>query len=150
MKPPLYGAQKHWHQDGFYFDITPPEKGITVWIALCDAHKENGCLRYIPGSHKLGLLPHHQPDNNPALAQVTNDCIEVEKSVDVPAQRGDVIMHHFHTVHSSGQNRSTDSRIAYAAHWLGKECTGTGASWSKSYPLRAEYNRLIKVESLRI
>lgn len=150
MKPPLCGAQKHWHQDGFYFDITPPEKGITVWIALCDAHEENGCLRYIPGSHKTGLRPHKQPENNPALAQIGKDDIDVEESVSVPAKRGDVILHHYHTLHSSGENQSSDSRIAYATHWLGKNSTGTGASWFKSYPLREEYWRLIREESLRL
>lgn len=150
MKPSLFGAKKHWHQDGYYYDISPPENGITVWIALCNAHEENGCLRYIQGSHKLGLLPHTQPGGNPALVQVSLENVDLEKSVAVPANRGDVILHHYHALHGSGPNLSSESRIAYASHWLGKDSTGAGASWHKTYPLREQYWQLIKTESLKL
>lgn len=35
-----------------------PFQLITYWIALDEATLENDCMRFIPQSHKLGLLPH--------------------------------------------------------------------------------------------
>ncbi|MDB4634467.1 phytanoyl-CoA dioxygenase family protein, partial [Rubripirellula sp.] len=45
------------HQDGYYFMITPCE-AVTMWLALDEVDDENGCIRYLPGSHRNGLLPH--------------------------------------------------------------------------------------------
>src|ERR1700741_3593412 len=42
-----------WHQDSFYsgLHLTP---STTAWIALTPSHRQNGCMRVIPGSHRLG------------------------------------------------------------------------------------------------
>ena len=58
MKPPQFGSAKPYHQDNFYFQCDPGDHVITAWIALDDVGKENGCLRYIDGSHKGPILPH--------------------------------------------------------------------------------------------
>jgi len=150
MKPPLFGAGKHWHQDAFYFDVDPPEGGVTVWVALTDAHERNGCLRYLPGSHKNGLLHHELPDNNPALAQADTGNLDLQNAVAVPARRGDVILHSYRTLHSSGPNRSGDGRVGYASHWVGRGVNGAGVSWYKRYPVRDDYHRLVGEEALRI
>lgn len=101
-------------------------------------------------SHKQGLLPHTQPDDNPALPQANSENLNTDDAVTVPAKRGDVILHHYHALHSSGPNHSPNSRIAYATHWLAKLEGGAGASWYKRYPLREEYNRLIEEEQLAL
>ena len=46
-----------WHQDSTYFPLDPAVQ-ITAWIALTDSVEENGNVKYIPGSHKLGQLRH--------------------------------------------------------------------------------------------
>ena len=46
-----------WHQDYSYWTRTKPIAHLTCWIALDDASEENGCLHYIPGSHRWPLLP---------------------------------------------------------------------------------------------
>ena len=45
------------HQDNFYFKLSPPQV-ITAWLALDPTDEENGCLRYVTGSHQRGLRPH--------------------------------------------------------------------------------------------
>src|SRR4051794_36786996 len=56
-KPPKKGGVVAWHQDYSYWTRTIPIAHITCWCALDDATAENGCLNYIPRSHKWGLLP---------------------------------------------------------------------------------------------
>ena len=56
-KPPRIGQATPPHQDGYYFMIEPVE-GLTMWLGLDYADEENGCLRYVRGSHKKGLREH--------------------------------------------------------------------------------------------
>ena len=62
-KPPRVGKQTPWHQDGQYWPIQPLAT-CTVWVALDDSTTENGCLRYIPGSHRNKILWSHEASNN--------------------------------------------------------------------------------------
>ncbi len=48
-----------WHVDQSWFETDPLDAFATVWVALEDVDQSNSCLRFIPGSHKLGrILPH--------------------------------------------------------------------------------------------
>jgi len=56
-KPAKRGGVVAWHQDYSYWTRTKPIAHLTCWCGLDDSTKENGCLQYIAGSHKWGLLP---------------------------------------------------------------------------------------------
>ena len=56
-KPPKIGKETPAHQDGYYFKLSPNE-AVTMWMALEDVDEENGCVRYVKGSHKTGMRPH--------------------------------------------------------------------------------------------
>jgi len=60
-KPARHGGVVAWHQDYSYWTRTIPMQHLTMWVGLDDASQENGCLQYIPGSHRWGLL------NKPSL-----------------------------------------------------------------------------------
>ncbi|MHA1529890.1 MAG: phytanoyl-CoA dioxygenase family protein, partial [Alphaproteobacteria bacterium] len=64
-KPALDGKKTPWHQDGQYWPIRPLAT-CTVWIAIDAATPGNGCLRYIPGSHKANRLMAHEQKNDPS------------------------------------------------------------------------------------
>ena len=66
-KPAGAGLEIPWHQDGQYWPIRPLAT-CTVWIALDDSTPENGCMRYIPGSHRARTIYHHRLDERPDLA----------------------------------------------------------------------------------
>ena len=54
----LYSATAGMHLALHAMDFKPGDEVITAWIALDDVDEENGCLRYINGSHRGGILPH--------------------------------------------------------------------------------------------
>src|SRR6476620_1156193 len=56
-KPAKKGGVVAWHQDYSYWTRTKPMSHLTCWCALDDATIENGCLQYIKGSQRWGLLP---------------------------------------------------------------------------------------------
>src|SRR5262245_46002797 len=60
-KPPGTQHVTPPHQDNFYFCLKPPNV-VTVWMALDVIDDENGCLRYVAGSHHRGIRPHGRPN----------------------------------------------------------------------------------------
>ena len=72
-KPAVTGMEVPWHQDGDYWPIKPLTT-CTVWLAIDDATPENGCMRYIPGSHSQRKIFPHNVDDRPdlVLSQVTD------------------------------------------------------------------------------
>ena len=55
LKPPG-GQDKPPHQDQSYFRVVPEDSLVTAWIALDAATEENGCMRYVPGSHRYAVF----------------------------------------------------------------------------------------------
>lgn len=109
-----------WHQDDDYFHLDPPEH-VTAWVALSDASERAGCMRMIPGSRADGLVPHaEKPEKNHLirLGKAIHDRFEADDGTAVPLKAGEMSLHHTHTIHSSGPNRSDDRRIGYAVSYI--------------------------------
>jgi hypothetical protein len=115
-KPPKKGGVVAWHQDYSYWTRTKPMAHLTCWCALDDATEENGCLQYIKGSHKWGLLP------KTVIAgelQGIKDFLNEEQNrqfehpVAAPVKAGEAIFHHPLTLHGSGENKSSLPRRAF-------------------------------------
>ena len=106
-----------WHQDGF----TEQESGAnvpTIWLGLTDSSAESGCLQLIPGSHKLGLLPHPKVPNACNLTYGgTTAQTAIENVTDIEMPAGFMSVHHPLTVHGSQANISTMPRIGFSASY---------------------------------
>lgn len=99
-----------WHQDYPYWKGS---NKVSVWIALDDAVPENGCLRVVPGSHKLGYVQHDgKPDGNGFVNRLTSESVDSARIVDLPAKRGTAIVFHDLLFHSSYPNESGADRVA--------------------------------------
>jgi ectoine hydroxylase-related dioxygenase (phytanoyl-CoA dioxygenase family) len=114
LKPAFCGSEKPLHQDNSYFRVTPHEQGVTCWMAIDDSTEENGCMRYIRGSHKLGLVPHKQL----TPAHLTPEAGEFGEETAVPIPAGAAIFHHLLVLHSSRANSSPNPRRAWALHYV--------------------------------
>ena len=115
-KPAKKGGVVAWHQDYSYWTRTKPIAHLTCWCGLDDATKENGCLQYIAGSHKWGLLP--KPVIAGELEGIRGFLTEEQKKhFDHPqyaeVKAGEAIFHHSLTLHGSGENKSNNPRRAY-------------------------------------
>ena len=115
-KPAKKGGVVAWHQDYSYWTRTRPIAHLTCWCALDEATAENGCLQYIPGSHRWGLLP------KPVIAgdlHGIKDFLNEEQQqvfdhpVLAPVKAGEAIFHHPLTLHGSGENKSNKPRRAF-------------------------------------
>jgi len=108
-KPAEVGTQVPLHQDMAYWPFEPFQL-LSCWIALDDSTVENGCVRFLPESHKLGLL-HHVPSGIPGNSLGIDDKRVTglnEHAVEV--RRGSCVLHHCLTAHRSEANRAARPR----------------------------------------
>ena len=117
LKPPFVGSEKPYHQDNEYFKCTPVDKLITAWIALDDVDVENGCMRYIDGTHKSAIVPHVKDPVNGYNLVIPQEYLDLKKESLANVKKGGVVFHHGNTMHKSGNNASSRWRRGYATHW---------------------------------
>ncbi|WP_128548170.1 phytanoyl-CoA dioxygenase family protein [Larkinella soli] len=108
-KPPQIGKPTPPHQDNYYFMLKPAE-AVTMWLALEDVDAENGCVRYITGSHLHGVRPHGRTRTLGFSQGITDFWTEDDqaKAVAFPAGPGDLLVHHSLTIHWAEANRSAN------------------------------------------
>ncbi len=106
-KQPEKGKGVQWHQDGNYWPLDPMEV-ITIWFAVTESVRENGCVRMIPGSHQLGLQKHssEKESENYILNQVDPSALNESNAVDIELAPGDISVHHPLLLHGSQPNTS--------------------------------------------
>ncbi len=114
-KPPGEEAPTPPHQDNYYFCLTPPQV-LTMWMALDRVDQENGCVRYVRGSHLKGIRPHGRSAIL-GFSQGILDYGDADRDREVPTalEPGDVIVHHGNTIHLASPNCTKDRhRRAFA------------------------------------
>jgi ectoine hydroxylase-related dioxygenase (phytanoyl-CoA dioxygenase family) len=85
---------------------------LSCWIGLDDSTRENGCVHYVPGSHRWPLLPITglADDMNAIQAVLTEEQQSQFKPVPVELKAGECSFHHPLMVHGSYENRSDRPR----------------------------------------
>jgi len=120
IKNPRDRTRVTWHQDSTYWGLSSADVA-TAWVAFTPSITENGCMRVVPGTHKLQQLPHEDtfaPDN--LLSRGQEIVVEVDESraVDIVLEPGQMSLHHVLLVHGSEPNRSELRRIGFAIRYL--------------------------------
>jgi ectoine hydroxylase-related dioxygenase (phytanoyl-CoA dioxygenase family) len=115
LKPPRTEAATPWHQDEAYWDADKEYNALSIWIPLQEATLENGCMHFVPGTHRQPVLPHHPIGNDPRVIGLEVDDVErwVAQSVACPIPAGGATIHHSCTLHYTGPNRTDAPRRAY-------------------------------------
>src|SRR6266850_6705067 len=120
IKEPESPAIAAWHQDATYFGLRPYVH-VTAWLALTDATAENGCMEFLPGSHRLGQRPHEAGvvagSVNRAGQAVVGE-VNDAPAVHAPLQTGEFSLHHTLLLHRSQPNRSAGRRIGLAISYV--------------------------------
>ena len=139
-KPARHGGVVAWHQDFSYWTFTKPMHHLTCWIGLDDSTTENGCLYYVPGSHKWGLLP---------VTGLTGD-MDAVKTILNPEQleifgnrlpnelpKGYASFHHPLTMHGSYSNVSDRPRRATVINVMDSGTVGNTEGYARLDALKS-------------
>lgn len=114
LKPAGRGAATPWHQDEAYWNPELAYNALSVWIPLQDATLENGCMHFVPGSHRLEVLPHHPINHDPRVHGLEVDTPpDNTRAVACPLRAGGATFHLARTLHYAGENRTAAPRRAY-------------------------------------
>jgi ectoine hydroxylase-related dioxygenase (phytanoyl-CoA dioxygenase family) len=108
-KPAHHGGVVAWHQDYSYWTRTTPLAHLTCWIGLDDSTRDNGCVRYVPGSHRWPDLPITglAGDMEAIQTVLTDEQKENFRPLAIELKKGECSFHHPRMIHGSYEN-STD------------------------------------------
>ena len=113
-KPAHHGGVVAWHQDYSYWTRTRPMAHLSCWIGLDDSTRANGCVHYVPGSHRWNLLPvTGLADDMDAIQSVLSDKQKEQfRPVAMELKKGEASFHHPLMVHGSFENKTDHPRRA--------------------------------------
>jgi len=106
-----------WHLDTPYWSFSD-KRAISIWVALDDVTLENGCLFFIPGSHKgTGF-------ENPGIGKNMDAIFDFypkfreAKSVAAPMKAGSCSFHNGLTIHGAHANMTCGQRRAMTCAYM--------------------------------
>jgi phytanoyl-CoA hydroxylase len=140
FKQPHIGGEVHWHQDATFF-ATTPHSVVTLWFALEDATRENGCLWVQPGGHRGPLREQFVSENGTTRMLALDDTPWPGEAEAVPVEvtAGALVVLNGLLPHYSAPNRSAHSRHAYTLHVVDGTATYDPRNWlqrSFEFPAR--------------
>jgi len=113
FKPAGAGAPTPWHQDEAYWDPALTYNSVSVWMPLQEATIENGCLWFMPGSHRWPVVPHQSIGGDVRVHGLEIVDTEVLKEpVACPLPAGGITIHLDRCAHYAGPNVSNVPRRA--------------------------------------
>jgi ectoine hydroxylase-related dioxygenase (phytanoyl-CoA dioxygenase family) len=113
-KAPHTNTATPWHQDCAYWISMPDTRAVSCWVALDKATIKNGCMWYVPGSHKLPVRPHVQAGKGGGALQC--EASESE-GIAIEINPGDCVFHHGGTLHYSRGNSTSTRRRAFITNF---------------------------------
>lgn len=120
IKEPSSKSYVSWHQDLNYWGLDGDQE-VTAWVALTPANVENGCMRFVAGSHRRKDVPHvdsFAQDN--LLTRGQEIAVEVDEAsaVHVVLRAGQASFHHGHMFHASNPNGTRSRRVGAAIRYV--------------------------------
>ena len=120
LKPPISESFISWHQDLKYWGLDGTDE-VTAWLALGPANEANGCMRFLPGSHRRGIVEHADSfaETN-MLTRGQEIAVQVDEAEAVPVvlAPGELSLHHGRMFHASGANRTDSWRVGLAMQFI--------------------------------
>ena len=124
FKPP-FGNPTGWHLDNPYWSFSTRDT-LSLWVALDEATLGNGCMWYIPGSHKTATWENSGIGQNMSdLFKVYPQWREIEP-VACPCPAGSAVFHNGLTAHGAGANMTNKPRRAMTCGYMPDGATFNG------------------------
>lgn len=124
IKPP-FGNATAWHLDNPFWSFSSKD-AISLWVALDDATLENGCLYYLPGTHKQATFePTNIGSNQRDLFKIYPQWLSIA-SVATPCPAGSAVLHNGLVAHGAGANMTNRPRRAMTCAYMPDGSTFNG------------------------
>uniref|UniRef100_A0A0M3HMH7 Phytanoyl-CoA dioxygenase domain-containing protein 1 n=1 Tax=Ascaris lumbricoides TaxID=6252 RepID=A0A0M3HMH7_ASCLU len=126
FKQPKIGGAVSAHIDATFISVDPIDHLLGMWIAIDDADISNGCLWFVPGSHKVDTVNYrfkrtHATEGSLLKFEGERPAYNEDAFIGVPVKKGSVVLIHGCVAHKSEANTSTKRRHSYAFHIVDRE-----------------------------
>jgi len=115
FKPAALGAETPWHQDAAYWAPDMLYAAVSIWVPLQEATELNGCMQFVPSSHKMDVVRHRSINDDPRIHGLEvhpDERGRVHDVVSCPLPPGGATFHGPYMLHHTGPNRSQIPRRA--------------------------------------
>lgn len=115
-----------WHLDTPFWSFHSPQ-ALTMWLALDEMTPENGCMQYLPGSHRTARM-----DKNLSIGSDFDGLFKMYpewrkiEPVRCSGRAGTAVFHNGLVAHAAGPNRSDQPRRAYAVAFMPDQAAFNG------------------------
>ena len=106
-----------WHLDTPFWSFSD-RRALSIWVALDDATLENGCLFFIPGSHKFANFEKITIGRNMDGIFNIYPQLKNRRSVAVPMKAGSCSFHNGLVVHGANANMTNGFRRAMTCAYM--------------------------------
>lgn len=114
-----------WHLDTPFWSFSDP-RALSIWVALDDATLENGCLYFIPGTHRLTGLDTADIGKNMDAIFTQYPQLRQRPSRSAPIKAGSCSFHNGLTIHGAGANMTNGLRRAMTCAYMPEGATFNG------------------------
>jgi phytanoyl-CoA hydroxylase len=110
-KDPAYSSLTSWHRDIRYWSFARPEL-VSVWLALGEERRDNGCLLLLPGSHVMDFDASRLDAAQFLRTDVAENAALLATQVYAELNPGDVLFFHCRLFHAAGHNRAAQTKFS--------------------------------------
>ncbi|MGV3629193.1 MAG: phytanoyl-CoA dioxygenase family protein [Betaproteobacteria bacterium] len=110
-KDPAYSSLTSWHRDIRYWSFERPEL-VSVWLALGEERRDNGCLLLLPGSHGMDFDASRLDEAQFLRTDVAENAALLQTQVCAELNPGDVLFFHCRLFHAAGSNRAVQTKFS--------------------------------------
>lgn len=109
-----------WHQDAYYWPMEP-QNTVTAWLAFDDVDEENGGMKIVPGSHKMGLIKHKRSTATDSVLtlELEGGSFKEDEAIQFKLKAGEISLHDDRAVHGSPANPSDRRRAGLTIRYSG-------------------------------
>ncbi len=131
-KQPQYSSQTGWHRDIRYWKFSD-DLLINSWLSMGDENNANGCLKVLPGSHKIEV-EEGMVDKELFLNEAHSMSKPwLETAVDVELAAGDVLFFHAKLFHAANNNQTEQAKFSLVNSYHGSDTQPLPNSKSTTY-----------------
>jgi phytanoyl-CoA hydroxylase len=113
MKAARDGSFTPWHQDwGYWQHHSIKASQVNCMLSIDPAAEDNGCIRFVPGSHKAGPVAHSRFQSSSFNIGLPGGLEAYPTAVPVATEAGDAVFFGSLVIHGSAPNESGRDRRA--------------------------------------
>jgi len=121
-KEPKTGKRTPWHEDSAYWQgrFNSFDGIVTIWLAIDEATKENGCMGVVPGTHHNGFSEYVDMGTGHKIfnSEIKGDTINTDNVVWFALKKGTYSLHDSRIIHGAKANTSNTRRTGYTMRYF--------------------------------